>query len=185
MTTSSRSVLPGIAIDPWMSPTCHVATSAWATTSMSASGLCGARFVAKTGPWTMTSQAGRWTRGSSGVRTVTQSSSGVAAGERLEVVRAVDRRPVVAVVRARDDDRPDLAGGEPLELRRDALDRATRLDVAVEQVAGDQDEIDLLGQRQVDGGGEGGELALALGAGLLTEVVVARAEMDVRGVDDA
>ena len=31
---------------------------------------------------------------------------------------------------------------------------------------------------------EGGELAFALGAGLLTEVVVARAEMDVRGMDD-
>ena len=82
------------------------------------------------------------------------------------------------------DDGPDLAAGEPLELRGDALDRPARLDVAVEQVAGDQDEVDLLGQRQVDGGGEGGELALALGAGLLTEVVVARAEVDVRGVDD-
>ena len=66
----------------------------------------------------------------------------------------------------------------------DALHRPARLDVGVEQVAGDQEEVDLLGEGQVDGGDEGGELPLALGAGLLTEVVVARAEMDVRGVDD-
>ena len=38
--------------------------------------------------------------------------------------------------------------------------------------------------RQVDGGGEGGELALTLGARLLAEVVVAGTEMDVGGMDD-
>ena len=71
-----------------------------------------------------------------------------------------------------------------LQLGGDALDRAPRLHVRVEQVAGDQDEVDLLGDRQVDGRREGGELPLALGGRLLAEVVVARAEMDVGGVDD-
>ena len=60
----------------------------------------------------------------------------------------------------------------------------SRLDVAVEQVAGDQEEIDLLGEGQVDGRGEGGELPLTLGARLLAEVVVAGTEMDVGGMDD-
>ena len=104
--------------------------------------------------------------------------------ERLEVVGAIDRRAVVDVVRAGDDDRPDLGVGQALELGGDALDRAARLDVAVEQVAGDEEQVDLLGEGEVDGRHEGRELALALGRGLLTEVVVARAEMDVRGVDD-
>ena len=54
----------------------------------------------------------------------------------------------------------------------------------VEQVASDQYEIDLLGEGQVDGRDESGELPFALGARLLAEVVMARAEMDVSGVDD-
>ena len=73
---------------------------------------------------------------------------------------------------------------EALELAGDALDRATRLDVGVEEVAGDQEEVDLLGEGQVDGRAERGELAIPLGGGLDPEVVVTRAEMDVRGVDD-
>ena len=77
-----------------------------------------------------------------------------------------------------------LAVDEALELGGDALHRAARLDVAVEQVAGDEEQVDLLGEGQVDGRHEGRELALALRGGLLAEVVVARAEMDVRGVDD-
>ena len=107
-----------------------------------------------------------------------------AAGQRLEVVRPIDRRAIVGVVRPRDDDGPDLGRGEALELGGDALDGPARLDVAVEQVAGDQDEVDLLRQRQVDGGDEGGELPFALGAGLFAEVVMTGAEMDVRGMDD-
>ena len=101
-----------------------------------------------------------------------------------EVVRAVDRGAVVDVVGARDDDGPDPRLDEALELRRHALHRSPRLDVGVEQVAGDQDEVDLLGEGEVDRRHERGELALALGGGLLTEVVVARAEVDVGGVDD-
>ena len=76
-------------------------------------------------------------------------------GERLEVVRAVDRRAVVDVVGARDDDGPDLRDRQPLQLGRDALHGPARLDVRVEQVAGDQEEVDLLGD---------GEIAVALNA---------------------
>ena len=111
-------------------------------------------------------------------------SSGARPAIAGEVVGAVDRGPVVAVVGARDDDRPDPGIGQPLELGGDALDRAARLDVRVEQVAGDQEEVDLLGEGKVDGRLEGRELALALGGRLLTEIVVSRAEMDVRGMDD-
>ena len=100
---------------------------------------------------------------------------GPAAGHRREVVGAVDRRAVVAVVGARDDDRPDPRLGQALELGRHALDRAPRLDVRVEQVAGDQEEVDLLGEREVDGRLERGELPLALGGRLLAEIVVSRA----------
>ena len=85
---------------------------------------------------------------------------------------------------ARDDDRPDPRVGQALQLGRDALDGAARLDVRVEQVAGDQEEVDLLGEGEVDGGLERRELALPLGGGLLAEIVVTRAEMDVCGVDE-
>ena len=74
--------------------------------------------------------------------------------------------------------------GQSLELRGDALDGTSRLDVAVEQVARDQEEIDLLREREVDGCGEGGELPFTLGARLLAEVVVASTEMDIGGMDD-
>jgi hypothetical protein len=87
-------------------------------------------------------------------------------------------------MRARDDDGPDTTGCQPLELSGDALDGPPRLHVAVEQITRDQDQIGLLGDRQIDGGGESCELALALGARLLTEVVMACAKVDVRGVDD-
>ena len=105
------------------------------------------------------------------------------AGQPGKVVGAVDRRLVVDVVGARDDDRADPGPGQSLELRGDALDRAARLDVRVEQVAGDQEQVDLLGERQVDGGLERGELALPLGGGLLPQVVMPRPEVDVCGVD--
>ena len=109
---------------------------------------------------------------------------GRAAGQRLEVVRAIDRRAVVAVVRARDDDRADLRRGQALELGRHALDRAPGLDVAVEEVTRHEEEVDLLAQGEIDRGREGAELALPLSACLFPEIVVARPEMDVRGVDD-
>ncbi len=107
-----------------------------------------------------------------------------APGETLEIVRAVDRRAVIRIVRPGQHDGPDPGPDEPLELGRDTLDRTARLDVAVEQVACDQKEIDLLRDRQIDRCDEGGELALSLRGGLLAEVVMAGAEVDVRGMDD-
>ena len=123
-------------------------------------------------------------RGMVGIDDRDQVVAGRTAGHRGEVVGAIDRGPVEAVVGARDDDRPDPGLGQALEFGGDALDRAARLDVRVEQVAGDQEEVDLLGQGKVDGRLEGRELALALGGRLLSEIVVSRTEMDVRGVDD-
>ena len=83
-----------------------------------------------------------------------------------------------------DDDRPDASRGETLQFFGDPLDRAPRLDVGIEEVAGDQDEIDLLGKGHLDRCPERSELAIPLGGRLEPQVVVARAEMDVRGVDD-
>ena len=82
----------------------------------SRSGLCGARLVANTGPWTTASRASRWTHGRSGVRTVTQVVARRRAGQRREVVGAVDRRAVVDVVRARDEDGPDAGLDQAGEL---------------------------------------------------------------------
>ena len=53
-----------------------------------------------------------------------------------------------------------------------------------DRVAGDQDEVDALRDREVNGRGERRELPFALGSRLLSEVVVTGAEMDVGGVDD-
>ena len=54
-TTSSASVLPGIASDPWIIPTCQRARPS-AAASNPASGLRGARLVGKTNPWTARSR---------------------------------------------------------------------------------------------------------------------------------
>jgi hypothetical protein len=75
ITTSSPSVLPGIATAPWTMPTRYVASGTTDASSPS-SGLFGAFFVGNTEPNTTTSQADRWTHGRAGVRTVTKSSSG-------------------------------------------------------------------------------------------------------------
>ena len=73
------------------------------------------------------------------------------------------------------------------------LDSASRLSSAATRstdrfgctlVTRDQEQVDLLGKGEVDGGGEGGELAFTLGARLLAEVVVAGTEMDIGGMDD-
>jgi hypothetical protein len=88
-------------------------------------------------------------------------------------------------VGARDQDRPDLRRGEPLQLRGDALDGAARLGVGVEEIARDQDDVDLLGEGNVDRGLEGGELAFSLGRRLIPEVGVAGAEVHVSGVEES
>ena len=77
-----------------------------------------------------------------------------------------------------------FAAASRLSSAATALDGAAGLDVRVEQVAGDQEEVHLLGQGEVDGGLERRELALSLGGGLLAEIVVSRTEMDVCGVDE-
>ena len=65
-----------------------------------------------------------------------------------------------------------------------ALDRAPRLHVRIEQVAGDQEEVRALRQGQVDCGPERRELPFPLRGRLLAEIVMPRTEMDVRGMDD-
>ena len=84
---------------------------------------------------------------------------------------------------ARDDDRPDLGVDKPLELGGDTLDRSTWLDVRVEEIPRDQEDIDLLGESEIDGGLERRELSLSLGTRLFAEIVVSCAEMDVGGMD--
>ena len=165
-------------------PTCHVARSS-AATSKPASGLRGARFVAKTRPWTDEVE-----RPEDDVRAVgREDHEAVRVGRQPasagEVVGAVDRRAVVDVVGARDQRPSGSRRRRAAELGGDPLDRAARLGVRVEQVAGDEDEVDLLREGEVDGGPEGRELALALGGRLLAEVGVAGPEMDVGRVEQA
>ena len=105
------------------------------------------------------------------------------AGQRREVIGTVDGGAVVDVVGARDEDRPDPRVDEPAELGRDELHRAARLDVRVEEIPGDEDEVDLLGDGQVDGRAERRELALALRGGLFAEVRVAGTEVNVGRVE--
>ena len=129
-------------------------------------------------------QVARWTDGWSGIEDRDHAVVRGRCRPAREVVGPIDRRAVADVMGARDDDRPDPRLGEPLQLGRDALHGAARLDVGVEQVAGDEEEVDLLGEGEVDGRLEGGELALPLSRRLLTEIVMACAEMHVRGMDD-
>ena len=84
----------------------------------------------------------------------------------------------------RDHD-PDPRIHEALQLRGSPLDRAARLHVRVEQVAGDEDEIDLLRQREVHRRDEGGKLPLALHGGPITEVRVAGPEVHVGRVEQS
>jgi hypothetical protein len=113
-----------------------------------------------------------------------QAVIGRRAGQRGEVVRAIDGGAIEHVVRARDDDGPDPRVGEPLQLRGHPLDGTARLDVRVEQVARDQEQVDLLGDGEIHGRPECRELSLALGRRLLAQVVMTGAEMHVRGMDD-
>ena len=107
------------------------------------------------------------------------------ASQRGEVVDSVDRGRVVDIVRARDDHGMDPSPGQATELGGRALDRASRLLIGVEKVAGDEDDVDLLGQREVDGSAERLELSLSLGGRRLAEVVMSSAEVDVGHVQQS
>ena len=183
MTTSSRSVLPGMAMAPWTMPIRQVAASP-SVAAVEVAERAVRRALRGEHPAVDDDVAGgQVDRRVVGIEHGHEVVVRAAAGERRQVVGPVDRRPIEHVVRARDDHRADLGLDQPLELGRDALHRAARLDVRVEEVAGDQEEVDLLGQGEVDGRLERRELALTLGAGLLAEIVVSRAQMDVCGMD--
>ena len=112
-------------------------------------------------------------------------AGGRCPGQRGEVVRPVDRRTVVAVVRARNDDRPNRALDQAPQLGADALHGAARLGVRVEQVARDQEKIDPLLQGDVHRPAERGELALELRGGPLPKVRMTSAEMNVSRVEES
>jgi hypothetical protein len=76
----------------------------------------------------------------------------------------------------------DTGAGQAAQFRSDAFDRAPRLRVRVEEVAGDQEDIDLLGHRQLNGRLEGCELAFAEDGGTLAEIRMSGAQMDVGSV---
>ena len=107
-----------------------------------------------------------------------------AAGQCPQVEDAVDGTRIEGVVGARDDGAADAGGTETLQLPGGALHGATRLGVGIEQVAGDQDQLDALGDRDVDGSAEGRELALALLCRSRAQIMVASAEMDIRHVQE-
>ena len=69
--------------------------------------------------------------------------------------------------------------GEPPEFSSDALNGAAGLRVRIEEVAGDEVEVDLLGDGEVHRGAERGELALTLDGGPLPEIRVPRTQVDV------
>ena len=115
---------------------------------------------------------------------MTKSSSAVLPAIVGEVVGPIDRRAVVDVVGARDEDGPDAGIDESLQLGGDALGGPAGLDVRIEQVARDQEQVHLLDEREIDGSRERRELALALRGRLLAHVVVARTEVHVCGMDD-
>ena len=97
----------------------------------------------------------------------------------------IDRGVVVDVMGARDDHRPNARPHQPRQLRGDPLDEPRWLGIRIEQVAGNQEDVDLLAEGEVDSRLERGELALALPRRCVAEVRVARPEMDVRGVQDS
>ena len=79
----------------------------------------------------------------------------------------------------------DVPLHETTELSSGAFDRATRLAVRIEEVAADQNKVDLLGYREIDRSLERIELALTLGGRSGAKVVVARSEMNVGHVQQA
>ena len=109
---------------------------------------------------------------------------GRAAGERLEVVGTVDRGAVVAVVRAGDDDRPDLRLAEAAS---SAATRSTdRLGCVLESnrspATRNRSTLSSIARSTA---ALNAALALTLGCRGFSEVGVTSAEMDVRGVEQS
>ena len=104
------------------------------------------------------------------------------AGQGGQVEGAIDRRRLVAVMGARDQHDRNVSLDQARKLAGGALDGSPGLGVRVEQVAADEDEIYLVGNRQLDRTLEGRELTLALVSGGRSEVVVTGAEMNVSHV---
>src|SRR5437660_1441025 len=104
------------------------------------------------------------------------------ARARGEVVPVVDRvRAQHVVVSGQDDDR--LA--KPRELSPHELDGLVGRAVVIEEIAGDQEQVDLVAQRSIDDALERAPFALAV-RGLLARVTVAVAlEVDIGGVKDS
>jgi hypothetical protein len=88
-------------------------------------------------------------------------------------------------VGAGHDHGPDPGARQPGQLSGDALDGSAGLGVGIEQVARDEEEVELLLDREVDGGLEGGELALALRSRGVAQIGVTSAEVDVRGMEQS
>ena len=80
-------------------------------------------------------------------------------------------------------DGPDAGLDEPLELGGHALDRARGWTFESNRSPAIRTRSTFSARARSTVGREGGELALALGSRLLAEVGVARAEMDVGGVE--
>ena len=103
-------------------------------------------------------------------------------GHRGQIVRAIYRCAVIDVVGAGDDDGADRGSGDATELGGHAFHRSARLRVRVEEVAGDEEQIDRLGNGEVDRGSESCELAFAKNRCSLSEIGVPSPEVDIGGV---
>ena len=107
-----------------------------------------------------------------------------APGQGRQVVRPIDGRAVVGVVR------PGMTTVRIRASTRRLSWAATRSTdrrgwtLLSNRSPAIRSEVDLLREGEVDGRDERRELTLALGRSLLAKVVVSRAEMDVSGVDD-
>ena len=110
---------------------------------------------------------------------------GGVAGQRGQVVGTVDRGRVEDVVSARQQGHAHAGVGEALEFGGDGVDRAGRLRVRVEEVAGHDEEVDALGESELDRRAESRHLALPLRDSDRSEVAVSGPEVDVGGVEEA
>jgi hypothetical protein len=88
-------------------------------------------------------------------------------------------------VSAGNDDRAYRGSRNAAELGGHALHRSARLRVRVEEIAGDEEQIDGLGNGEVDRGFEGRELALAQNRRSFSQIGVPCPKVDIGGVKQA